>query len=63
MDSTPITISAKATARPEPTGWAIAKSSSGWATFHGCSEDSQRIIEPRSPPSKYTGSHSLLKPA
>ncbi len=61
--STPTTISVNDTTRPEPTGCAMAKASSGSATFQGCSEDSQRIIEPRSPPSKYTGSQSLLNPA
>ncbi len=63
IDSTPTTIWVKATPRPAPTGWAMAKSSSGCATRQGCSEPSQRIIEPRSPPSKYTGSQSLLNPA
>lgn len=50
--STPTTTWRKATVSPAPTGWESAKSRSGSAIAHGCSEVSHFTIEPRSPPSK-----------
>ncbi len=60
--STPTMTWRKATVSPAPTGWESAKSRSGSATAHGCREVSHLTIEPRSPPSKKTGSDSLPMP-